>query len=836
MKKWIFIYLAIGIAAVLLAAWIPSRQMQMEIGIPVADAVGKVDADGNSWAYGYANTEYGSFLLKQDRTDSSRAAAYTVLKGGLSGGKLEGFRILDVAFFDAPYYLYQRKDGEKGAVYGMGRFDEELGQGEQLAEQVFDGVQGRGGLAVAGAASGNGGWLDFGAGTEGLYCVRIGTDGTEAQLYFLDTAAEEPEWVSSVSYSAPEGHAFVRTALVDGVVSFCLENGEAWQYKGVDPVRYERLEESPFAGAGLAGTGFLQEFGSAAQNAVRNRCFTNLLLVVLPFGVLFLALGVLILNGLFGRASAVARMFWTAELVLAVVLAAGSVWVAEGLSEQNEAAVMERADRYLQELSGEVSGNGTLTREKLVEAAAGADGIFSELLLIDMSYIPAQVAAGLHTPAGVAAAGYYKEPLAEAIVAAEAKPGLIQRMFPGWRGDMVAARRVEGLGEPAPVLAATVSGEWIAAQVQERLDEFLARACIMLLAGTLVLAAAFLISRSSLARFARTLEQLARGKEAVRYPVKGTREVRGMWKALQELGRRIEEANYQMKRDYLAYRRFAPGMSAALLGKTEIGDVAVGDMAEVEGTMILFSRAYAEAAEGREVLAQTAADFSLITRCDKGRKGLLVSQDASFTRLKLFFQGQAAPAVEFGIEYTRECAAKADLCTRPQVLFIHRAKYLYGVTGAEGQALPFAYSPQEAILEQYLDPLRRTGVKLVLTEPARSGLETTFDLRYIGFLSGAGQGEQGMKLYECLDARPDREKALFLAADGQFQKALELFYSDDFYLARNTFNEVLKQNPEDRIARWYLFNCEYQLNHAGIQEVAYGLFENRVLEQQYQEL
>jgi hypothetical protein len=63
---------------------------------------------------------------------------------------------------------------------------------------------------------------------------------------------------------------------------------------------------------------------------------------------------------------------------------------------------------------------------------------------------------------------------------------------------------------------------------------------------------------------------------------------------------------------------------------------------------------------------------------------------------------------------------------------------------------------------------------------------------------------------------------------------LGLFYSNDFYLARNSFSEVLKENPDDKIARWYLFNCEHNLNNAGENEIVYGLFENKVYEQQYQ--
>ena len=53
--------------------------------------------------------------------------------------------------------------------------------------------------------------------------------------------------------------------------------------------------------------------------------------------------------------------------------------------------------------------------------------------------------------------------------------------------------------------------------------------------------------------------------------------------------------------------------------------------------------------------------------------------------------------------------------------------------------------------------------------------------------------------------------------DIKFQKALQLFYQHDFYLARSTFSDVLKENPEDAMAKWYLFTCERYLNQVHIE-------------------
>ena len=77
------------------------------------------------------------------------------------------------------------------------------------------------------------------------------------------------------------------------------------------------------------------------------------------------------------------------------------------------------------------------------------------------------------------------------------------------------------------------------------------------------------------------------------------------------------------------------------------------------------------------------------------------------------------------------------------------------------------------------------------------------------------QGE--IRLYEVLDACSYHERYLKQTADARFQKGIELFYQHDFYLARSTFSDVLKENPEDHMAKWYLFTCERYLNEVRVE-------------------
>ena len=113
---------------------------------------------------------------------------------------------------------------------------------------------------------------------------------------------------------------------------------------------------------------------------------------------------------------------------------------------------------------------------------------------------------------------------------------------------------------------------------------------------------------------------------------------------------------------------------------------------------------------------------------------------------------------------------------------------------------------------------------MVVTDTVVHDISEQYTYRYIGYVE---ENEMVFKLYEILDVYTEKERRIRLSANEKFQQALELFYQDDFYLARNVFTDVLKECPEDGLAKWYMFACEYHLNHPEI-EHSYGLFDGNI--------
>ena len=135
--------------------------------------------------------------------------------------------------------------------------------------------------------------------------------------------------------------------------------------------------------------------------------------------------------------------------------------------------------------------------------------------------------------------------------------------------------------------------------------------------------------------------------------------------------------------------------------------------------------------------------------------------------------------------------------------------FVYGVAGITTQSRSFLTSPHSKELEEYAVWFTSLNIPLVVTERVAEK-EDPGQTRYIGFvLSSDGRK---VNLYEVIDAESARLRQLKLMTKEKFEETLKLFYSKEYYLARNQFSEILKECPEDELAKWYVFESERYLN------------------------
>ena len=190
--------------------------------------------------------------------------------------------------------------------------------------------------------------------------------------------------------------------------------------------------------------------------------------------------------------------------------------------------------------------------------------------------------------------------------------------------------------------------------------------------------------------------------------------------------------------------------------------------------------------------------------------GYILSSGFEMGLLRLYFPGKSACALTSALDLVSETKNKdSSQELAPKFLFLlHHTTFLYGVAGSDQQAFPFLSSNEMEFLSSYSHNLADAGCQIVFTHEILDSVPDNFHYRYIGYVTDPAS-QESYKLYELLDAYSELDRNLRLWYDKDFQEAIQLFYRSDFYLARTSFSNILRSCPDDGVAKWYLFACEY---------------------------
>lgn len=329
---------------------------------------------------------------------------------------------------------------------------------------------------------------------------------------------------------------------------------------------------------------------------------------------------------------------------------------------------------------------------------------------------------------------------------------------------------------------------------------------------------------------ARQMKSISDGNYDIGNVTTGKDEVGDMWRAMQEMSVSLAIKEYETQSMVDAYSRFVPRELEKLLDRASVMEVTPGDMTRITGNVGLLAVENREEVRGLlddgEFMRFVNGCFTDIDRNVGENNGLLLSGDFNLSSLPAYFPKSADDGVKFALNQLGEAKDSAKNKRSPDYfLLLHTADSLYGVAGTQARSFAFLSSSELDFLGGLSVPFRGTGVQLVVTEQYLKAMEMPCASRYLGF-AASPDGRFTFKLYELLDVCSDVEKKKRLSCNERFQNAIEMFYKNDFYLARNEFSSVLRICPEDGIARWYLFACESFFHSGNLDQVKYNLFGN----------
>ena len=287
-----------------------------------------------------------------------------------------------------------------------------------------------------------------------------------------------------------------------------------------------------------------------------------------------------------------------------------------------------------------------------------------------------------------------------------------------------------------------------------------------------------------------------------------SRDLKEMWSSIFEINKRVEELQYSKLRILEAYYRFAPKNIEKTLSKKSIIEVEKGENIVTDGTVAMMALGEYLSEPDPSKLDRVLA---FIGDYQKEHDSIIIGKTPDMSQMALLFLQKEKGCVNFFVQLLNNnirFRGNRDMDISV-VLFYDNCKF--GILGNEDEASTYLYFDNKPVVSKISGFIKNKKLGLVITEEVKNRENVTSPLRFIGFMTGGWNGEK-VRLYEVLDAYPAVIRKQKIATLKKFQDALAQYYEKDFYLSRTSFSEILKEAPDDLLAKWYVFESDRYLN------------------------
>lgn len=333
-------------------------------------------------------------------------------------------------------------------------------------------------------------------------------------------------------------------------------------------------------------------------------------------------------------------------------------------------------------------------------------------------------------------------------------------------------------------------------------------------AGTVILLILLYIEGNQIRRLVEAFKTSAQGEyKKEKRPIRLNTEMETLWNGLDDYMKGTERIQYRLTSQQKLYARFIPKAIEVLSPVWTPERLQAGEHISACGIVGCISTDGDERWTNDRQAAMMNRIMDVLFRIQEKDQVAFVPQSGDLKKIwGLFLNGEDS-AVQTSIRLLGDVENMSIL--------VHKSSYTYGIAGNESQVTPYFSVEAGDELMYYTEKLRSLHVKAAITEKTAGDFENTVSMRCIGYIAISGVNRN---LYEVLEAYPSSQRYAMEAQITKFTKALELYYGSDFYLARNIFAEVLRECPQDEVAKWYLFACEERLGNTKANEGGYGLF------------
>lgn len=377
---------------------------------------------------------------------------------------------------------------------------------------------------------------------------------------------------------------------------------------------------------------------------------------------------------------------------------------------------------------------------------------------------------------------------------------------------MVCITPVGGLsGETVYLLETGVYTANIAAYTATYIKDFFIVSAAFLLIVMVVMMVLFYQILFPLGEMKREMQLFADGDRSIRITSTSEDELTGIAQVFNKMADDIDVQILNLERMSETYYRFVPPSIISLLGKNNLGSLTLGS--NVKGNLaVLNVRLYPEESLP---ISQTEAlmnrFFNTVNRFAQQSDIISIVDDANLQSMMLICQNGADSAAVTALTILARIDADNRLYGPEEqlhVIFVmDQTEVYFGICGDEERYIPAVLAPE---FEQLLSNgrfLKAMGSRFLITEAAYEKMvnKDSYAGRYIGRLE---DGDLVTGLYDIYDDRSAEEIRLVKQTQHAFDKAMELYEKGFYYEAKNLLACVLRENPKDMAAKYYIFRCE----------------------------
>ncbi|MDX1958754.1 MAG: adenylate/guanylate cyclase domain-containing protein [Leptospiraceae bacterium] len=285
----------------------------------------------------------------------------------------------------------------------------------------------------------------------------------------------------------------------------------------------------------------------------------------------------------------------------------------------------------------------------------------------------------------------------------------------------------------------------------------------------------------------------------------------------------LEEMKISLSLANNTIQKFVPFEFLALLGKTNISEINLGDEAQKEMT-ILFSDIRSFTAMAEKMTPRECFDF---LNMYLGKVGPVIRMNHGFIDkyigdgIMALFPESPDDAVNAAIDIQKEIISinleRENECKEPieAGIGIHKGLMSLGVIGEDMRTQGTVISDAVNLASRIEELTKLFKTKILISSETFIDLEDSFEynFRFLDVVQIKGK-ERKVAVVEILDGLDEETLSLYLSTKGDFEMGLNKFNEGNFLEAISFFNKVIEKNPNDNASIYYIQKSNEKLRFA----------------------